>query len=432
MRAGIRFHDGRCIAVIADAHGKVIAEYSQPFDPDDGIDEVFGWLARRAAASLVSATLDVSELLKLERKGRIVAIRISPRPAVDQIHELGVSAELEGSVHHTLHITGGHDMRGRQLMDLNLQTLAAELKATDRGGGLVASVTAVGSVANPDHEERAADVILAHFPRARVSLSHAFFSTSLGDRDFTSTVNAALLAPGERLAKRVERAAERHLPAVPIFVGLNDGGRAPIRSLGATPVHASRSATALRTQGARHFAEVNEGDVVIIDDDTITVSHVHRGVPAAQTVVKRGRGPRLASNSVRIDRHVPIFRSDLLAAAAVVDIRSPDTPLAPYAPEPTVGTDVDLIALGAAVAPLSSWADFLGPASTAAQVTSGLRSTEEDLRAQTIHWGAAPDSTRVVESTAYSLAYGSRNVVRIRVHVIGDWIDVGPVESRQV
>ena len=129
---------------------------------------------------------------------------------------------------------------------------------------------------------------------------------------------------------------------------------------------------------------------------------------------------------------MPIFRSDLLAAAAVVDIRSPDTPLAPYAPEPTVGTDVDLIALGAAVAPLSSWADFLGPASTAAQVTSGLRSTEEDLRAQTIHWGAAPDSTRVVESTAYSLAYGSRNVVRIRVHVIGDWIDVGPVESRQV
>jgi len=420
MRAGIRFDGARCSAVVVDAWGAVIAEYAQSSEPEQSVHEVFGWLARRAGA-LSSVTLDVSTLLRVERQKRIIAIRIGPRPAIDDIHELAVSPQLIDSVRRTVHVTGGHDMRGRPLRDLGLETLRRELEAVGPGD-LVASVTAVGSIANPDHEQRAADVILAAFPDARICLSHDFFSSALRDRDFTSTMNAALLQSGEELAARIEQAAHAQLPGVPVSFGLNDGGRAPIRGLGTTPVHALHATAALRIQGARHLAGVSEGDLVIIDDDSVVVGHVHNGVPAARTVVKRGREPGLASNAVHTDTYSPTLISDFLTPAAVLDVRASSAPLPTNAPEPTVQTAVDLAALGAAVAPLSSWADFLGQASSALELQAGLRSTEEDLRSQTIHWGAGPNATRVVESNAYTLAYASRHVARIRVHVIGDWV----------
>lgn len=422
MRAGVRLDRARWIAVVVDARGEIAAEHEQSSDADDGVAEVLGWLARHAGHALQSVTFDVSAMLRPEEQPRVVAIRIAPRPAVDAIHELRVSPELAGSVRGTVHVAGGHDMRGRQLTDLGLAGLACELDSFG-SGALVASVAAVGSIANPEHEERVADAILAAFPDARISLSHEFFSNALRDRDYTSTANAALLRSSERLAARIEQAAGRQLPGVAIAFGLGDGGRAPIRRLSTTPVHAMHAGTALCVQGARHLAGVEDGDLVVVSDDSTIVAHVHHGVPAANTLVKRGREPSLASNTARIDDHSPALHSELIAPVAVVDARRADAAPGPGLPEPTIRAEVDLGALGAAVAPLSSWADYLGHATSAAGLQGVLRSTEEELLSQTIHWGAGPDATRVVESNAYTLAYGSRHVVRIRVRVIGDWVD---------
>lgn len=424
MRAGVRLDGARCVAVMVDPHGVVVAEHALTSEPDAAIDEILGWLARQAGTSLQTATFDVSPLLQTEQEGRVLAIRIAPRPAADDIHELAVAPELSGSVRGTLHVGGGHDMRGRQLTDLRLADLRQQL--ADHGpvqpGGLVVSVAAVGSIANPDHEERAADAILDAFPDARISLSHEFFSSALRDRDFTSTANAALLHPGERLAARLERAAAAQLPGVPIAFALGDGGRSPIRRLNATPVHALRAGRAMQVQGARHLAGLDHGDLLILDDDSAVVAHVQHGVPAANTLVKRGRAPSLASNTARVDEHSPTQLYDLAAPLAVVDARTERGPLPHGVPEPTIVAEADLGALGAAVAPLSSWSDSLRHASAAGELQGVLRATEEELRSQTIHWGAGPESTRVVESDAYTLAYGSRHVVRIRVRVIGDWV----------
>jgi hypothetical protein len=432
MRAGVRFDGTRCIVVVVDADGMPAAEHTQSFDPERGMNEIFGWLARLPGAALESVTVDVSALLQAERQKRVIAIRISPRPAVDEIHEMPVSAELADSVSHTLHVTGGHDMRGRPLRDLGVASLRDALHQASGDAELVAAVTAVGSIANPDHEQRAADVILEAFPDARISLSHDFFSSAFRDRDFTATANAALLQSGEQLAAGIERAAREQLPGAAVSFGLNDGGRAPIRRLGATPVHAIRAAAALRVQGARHLADVDEGDLVIIEDDAAVVGHVHNGVPAAHTVVKRGREPSLASNGARVDTYSPTMLSDLLSPAAVVDARADVSRMPPFTPAPGLRAGVDLGALGAAVAPLSSWSDYLGHASNATELQAVLRLTEEELRSQTIHWGAAPDCTRVVESNAYTLAYGSRNVVRIRVRVTGDWMTAAALADAAV
>jgi hypothetical protein len=422
MRAGVRYDGADWSAVVVGADGEVVARNRLVADRHVGVARVAEWLST-GRHPIRAVTVDVSALLEPERRRRILAIRIAPRAPADAIHELAVAEELVATVRGTLHIGGGHDMRGRPLVDLDLASLRAEIAAV-KTDDMVASISAVGSIANPEHEQRAADVILAAFPGARVSLSHDFFSTALRDRDFTSTANAALLGSGEELAALLESTLSRQLPGVEVSFALNDGGCAPIRRLGATPAHAVLATAGLRVQGARHLADVSDGDVAILDDDGIEVGSVQLGVPSAHSVVTRGRQPSLASNTARVGRLSRVPTADSPLAAVVVDARSVEGAPPPGVPEPSVHATDDLAALGAAVAPLSSWADFLAHAASTAELQAALRSAEEDLRSQTIHWGAAPDATRLVESNAYTFAYGSRHVVRIRARVVGDYVGV--------
>ncbi|BAU30926.1 hydantoinase/oxoprolinase family protein [Microcella alkaliphila] len=423
MRAGIRLEKDRCSVVAVDGDGEVAGEYSHSISQEDPFPELLDWIAHRSAAEIRSVTVDLGGLLAMERERQVVAVRISPRPAADPLHELPVPHDLRGSRLTVIDVAGGHDMRGRPLMDLDVGALAAALSGYPSETELVASVTAVGSVANPEHEQQAADALLSAFPFARVTLSNEFFSNSFRDRDYTAAVNACLVSSGDQLAAQIEQAARAHLPGALVYFAVSDGGRVPIRRLGATPVQALHASPALGLMGARHLAGVNEGEVVIVDDAGVRAGRVHEGVPATHTVIRRGREPALACNAARIDPYSPSLLGEPERPAAVIDSRSSDKVLLRSDLESTVRTRVDLTALGAAIAPLSAWSDFLGHASATDELDGWLRATQEDLRSQIVHWGAAPESTRVVESTAYTLAYGSRHVVRIRARVIGDWVE---------
>ncbi|WP_130282419.1 hydantoinase/oxoprolinase family protein [Microcella alkaliphila] len=409
--------------VAVDADGEIVGEYSHSIGQEDPFPELFDWIAHRSNVGVRSVTVDVGGLLSMERERQVVAVRIRPRPAADPLHELPVPPDLRDSRLTVIDVTGGHDMRGRRLMDLEVASLTAALRGISSDTELVASVTAVGSVANPEHEQQAADALLSAFPFARVTLSNEFFSNSFRDRDYTAAMNACLMSSGDQLAAQIEQAARVQLPGVPVYFAVSDGGRVPIRRLGATPVNALHAGAALGLMGARHLAAVDEGEIVITDDAGAQVGRVHAGVPATHTVIRRGREPALACNAARIDPYSPSLLGEPERPAAVVDARSHDAVSMRGDLESTVRARVDLTALGAAVAPLSAWADFLGHASSSDELDSWLRATQEDLRSQVVHWGAAPESTRVVESTAYTLAYGSRHVVRIRVRVIGDWVE---------
>lgn len=422
MRAGIRFDGVKCFAVLVDNRGVVAHHDEWTVNGVDELEDALRWTAVESGGDLQSVTLDVGALLRPAHDGQVLAIRIGPRPPADDLHQLPVSPALTRAVGRTMHVTGGHDMHGRELAPLDLLSLEAAIRSGDPVPGVVAAITAVGSVASPEHERRVADLFLATFPDARVSLSHEFFSRALRDRDFTATYNAALLQAGDSLARRIDSAAARLLPDVPVAFGLNDGGRAPIRRLSATPVHAIHATAALNVQGVRHLAAVDDGDIVIVGDDSVAVGHVHRGVPATRPVARSGEAPGLASNVTRSDRYSQARFSALPVPAAVVDARSAPTAVTVGAPSPTHRAEVDMVALGAATAPLSVWSDSMRRATTAAQLRDVVRATEEDLRSQSINWGAAPDSTRVVESAAYTFAFGIRNVVRVRVRVIADWV----------
>lgn len=420
MRAGIRLAAADWTAVVVDDTGAVIAEHTEPSSETASAGDAFAWLASVGGGRLRSATLDVSDILGREPRSETLVVRISPRAPIDAAHELAVSAKFAGIVTRSIHVSGGHDMRGRVLAPLDQHALERELAGS--GDHLVVAVTAVGSIANPEIEQRSADLILAAFPESRVALSHDFYSNAIRDRDFTATMNAGLLIAGEALAARIERSAEHHLPNVPVFVALNDGGRAPIRRLGATPVHALNSSKAMRVQAASQLTQVTEGSIVIVADGAIEVGHVHGGVPATNTLVKRGQEPSLASNTARITRYSSTVFDTALRPAKVLLTGARDDPIPPHVPKPSHVVSTDLVAYGAAVCALSAWADFLGRASNATELRTLLSTTEEDLRTQMIYWGADPGTTRVIESSAYTLAYGSRNVVRARVRIIGDWI----------
>jgi hypothetical protein len=398
---------------------------NEMLSPDDhGLEEILKWLAKMATqnddVSLKSVTFDVGGLLRPDPSGRVLVLRISPRPPVDAVHTLATPDDLRSCVAASLTLRGGHDSQGREFRPLDLASLRNALSEHDTGNGVVAAITAVGSTGNPEHERRAADVILDLVPGARISLSHSFYAKAFRDRDYTTTLNASLLVRGEQLAERFDLVAAKLLPGVPVSFGLNDGGRAPIRLLGATPVHAVRATPALRVQGARQLADLDDGDVAIIDEDSAVVGHVQRGVPAAQGLVRRGDRPGLASNVGRVEQYSPRYVERANGPSAVVDSRF----------EPDLDRDeskisyarVDLGALGAAVAPLSVWSDSLRYASNSDELRRILRDVEEDLRSQCIHWGAGPESTRLIESSAVRTAYGSRDVVRVRVRVIGDWV----------
>src|SRR5690606_40100826 len=105
----------------------------------------------------------------------ITVVRIAPRPPIDVEHELATDLRsFEGA--DVTHVRGGHNALGEELARLDLEALAALAASRDRPTRYV--ITSVGSLAHPQHEIRAEQLLSGSPLTVKVESSRSFHSSS--------------------------------------------------------------------------------------------------------------------------------------------------------------------------------------------------------------------------------------------------------------
>ena len=420
MRIGLMLHGSSCRALVLAGRSVVsVAEQRQAGSLAEALDSVLSSLRLQFGSRITDVTADVGRVLAARQPGNVVAVRISPRPPADEFHKTRLPALIEPAVTRTVHVRGGHDLRGRPLAPLDLKAFLLQLPSILSGGVRNVAITAVGSTASPEHETRIADAILSNNSDMRISISSDFYSSVFRDRDYTAVFNSALMESGEELAAMLEEAGKRHFPAATLSYARNDGGRAPAARLAVAPVHALRPEPAMAILGAATLGGLCDGEVVVCTDEGVSVGSMRGGLPVARSLIPQGYEAGLASNAAIVEPYTanhPV-RPDI--PSVVADVRTSQDVPPEYGLLPTLPGARDLTLIGCAATPLTAWIDRLERVSGQAELQRVQHRAEEEASSAVVQLGASPTDTRIIESNVFAMPYGNPGIVRIRVQAAG-------------
>jgi hypothetical protein len=386
----------------------------------EALESSLSGLRREFGSGITEITADVGRVLVERKLADVVAIRISPRPPADDFHMTVLPALVEPAVTRTVHVRGGHDLRGRPLARLGLEAFLADLPGILAGDVRNVAITSVGSTASMDHETRIADAILSNDRDMRISISNDFYSSVFRDRDYTAILNSALMESGEELAATLEEAGRRQFPAALLSFAKNDGGRAPLSRLALAPVHGLRAQPAMAILGAATLAGIPEGEVILCMEDGVTVGHTRGGLPVTRSLIRQGFDASLASNAAILEPytvHHPV-RTDI--PSVIADLREWQESALPFGLVPTLPVVQDAALVGSAVAPLTAWIDRLETVSGRVDLRRVQNLAEEDAHSAAVQLGASPGQTHIIESNVFAMPYGNPGLVRIRVQAAGE------------
>jgi hypothetical protein len=421
MRVGLRLQGTSCRAVVLDGRTVVsVAREVRAGSLSEALGSSLSGLRREFGSGITEITADVGRVLVERKLADVVAIRISPRPPADDFHMTVLPALVEPAVTRTVHVRGGHDLRGRPLARLDLEAFLADLPGILSGDVRNVAITSVGSTASKDHETRIADAILSNDRDMRISISSDFYSSVFRDRDYTAILNSALMETGEELAAMLEEAGRRQFPATLLSFAKNDGGRAPLSRLALAPVHGLRAEPAMGILGAATLAGILEGEVILCMEAGVTVGHTRGGLPVARSLIRQGFDASLASNAAILEPytvHHPV-RTDI--PSVIADLREWQESALPFGLVPTLPAVQDAALVGSAVAPLTAWIDRLETVSGRVDLKRVQNLAEEDAHSAAVQLGASPGQTHIIESNVFAMPYGNPGIVRIRVQAAGE------------
>lgn len=421
MRIGLRLQENSCRSIVLD--GRTIVSAAREIQAGslaEALDSALSGLSREFGSGVRDITADVGHVLATRKLADVVAVHISPRPPADVFHAARLPAHVEPAVSRTVHVCGGHDMRGRPLAQLDLEAFLTVLPSILSGNVRNVAITSVGSTASTDHETRIADAILSNDSEMRISISSDFYSSVFRDRDYTTVLNTALMATGEELAALLDAAGRRHFPAATLSFARNDGGRAPLPRLAVAPVHGLRPEPASAILGAATLAGVPNGEVVICTDSGVSAGHIRDGLPAANSLIRQGYEASLASNAAVVESYTAnhLIRPDV--TSVIADLRTEQATPLPFGLVPTLPSAQDVALVGSAAAPLTSWIDRLETISGRTDLAAVQHRAEEDAQSAVVQLGANPGQIHIIESNVFAMPYGNPGIVRIRVQAAGE------------
>ena len=415
MRVGV--HIGRgyvCAATVVD--DEVVQAVETRSDVDAAVTAALTRIAAMLGEPVTSVIVDVSDLLEPDDSTEVVAVLIEPRlPVTPRRH----GWETEGLTVTTAQLRGGHTALGDELVALDEEAMLRLAGDLPRGARVVLSAT--GARCNPAHERRAAEMLRAAASVAGVTESHTFFSDSILTREYTAVVNAKLLRRAERLSRVLAAAVARGAgPDARVFVARNDGGCSSLARLSATPVHSLHSAFAARMRGAAAVVGRTAGRVVVALAEGVFLGEFADGMlPVVAKAAAPPGAPALASMFAQV---VPL--TDVLlsggGAPATVAVRGSESALVAFGLTASITTDDDLVAIGAAMAPLSHWHNGITRIQVPADVPRALRDGASLAKATLVAVGADPELVRVTESRVLATAYDEAQIVRIRVRAVAE------------
>src|SRR4051794_27368470 len=145
MRVGLQLEGTTCRSAVLDGHRILFTDNgSAAASLAEALDRSLAALRTAFGPQVTGITADVGSVLRTRTLAEVIAIRISPRPPADAFHEIRLPPAVAQAVARTVHVRGGHDMRGRVLAPLDLEGFLREVPGLLSGTSRSVAITAVG------------------------------------------------------------------------------------------------------------------------------------------------------------------------------------------------------------------------------------------------------------------------------------------------
>ena len=288
MRIGVDVGGTNTDAVLMDGP-KVLSLSKSPTTPDisGGIVAVVRRVLERGSVSpdrivavMIGTTHFTNAFVEGKRLLEVGTIRLSlPAgraipPMVDWPDKL---RQAVGS--HSYQVHGGYHFDGRVNSPLDEQEIVAAARDIGSKGLRSVAIAGIFSQVNAAQEERAAEIVRAELPEARITMSSRIGRIGMLERENAAIINAAL---GE-LSLEVVRSFRNSLAALrigaPFYISQNDGTLMNADYAEEHPVLTFASGPTNSMRGAAYLSGLTDAVVADIGGTTTDVGMLHQGFP---------------------------------------------------------------------------------------------------------------------------------------------------------
>lgn len=320
-RLGIDVGGTNTDAVILDGDQAVVAKNkaSTTADVVGGIVEAMGAVLDASGLApddigrvMLGTTHATNAVLERRELATVATIRIGG-PATKSVPPLSTWPDELRSVVSVgeVIVDGGFEFDGQEQVPFDEAALEAFLTDLDVAPDAFA-VSSVFAPVSDAHEQRAADIIRAHHPDARISLSGAIGSLGLLERENACVLNGALMNVAASIVAGLEQALHHHgLSATPYFAQ-NDGTLMAIDRVQQFPVLTIGSGPANSMRGAAHLTGLSEAIVIDVGGTSTDIGVLASGFPRESTIPVEIGG-------VRTNFRMPDLLAIALGGGTIVD-----------------------------------------------------------------------------------------------------------------
>ena len=293
MRIGVDVGGTNTDAVLIDGR-RVVASTKQPTTADvssgvaAAITAILGQVSLSPAAItsvMIGTTHFTNALVERAHLDRVGILRLAS-PSGEALPPLtGWPAALVDQIGHTLFLLpGGYEVDGREISPLD-EDKVREAARTCRDQGITSiAISSAFAPINATMEERAAVIVQAEYPEARISLSHAIGRLGLIERENGVILNAALTTLAGHVVTSFERALRDLGLNAPLYISQNDGtlisaahaARYPVMTIGSGPTNSMR--------GAAFLTGVQDGIVMDVGGTTCDIGVLVNGFPRESSI----------------------------------------------------------------------------------------------------------------------------------------------------
>jgi len=289
FRLGIDVGGTNTDAVILDAADQVVASVKSPTTADVTTGIVNALQAVLTASRLPPAAIAYAMLGTTHCTNAIVTRQgLSPvgvirlgAPATLAVEPLLTwPADLRQIVcPQAFVLHGGHEYNGEPLAPLDPQEIRSAARQM-KGRVRAVAVTSVFSPVNPEHEQRARDLLHEELGGDMpVSLSGEIGSVSLLERENATVLNATLIAVARTAIEGFAQAIRQlHIPAA-LFLGQNDGSLMSVDYALRYPIFTIASGPANSIRGAAYLSQLRDAIVIDIGGTTTDIGILQKGFP---------------------------------------------------------------------------------------------------------------------------------------------------------
>lgn len=251
-------------------------------DPDD------------VRAIMLGTTHCTNAIIQRKDLAKVLVIRIG-LPATKSIEPLlDWPTDLKEMVRYAACLVqGGHEYTGEEIAPLDEQSLK-RIAREAKGKIESVAVTSVFSPVNPDHEDRAMEILREELsPTIPITLSHEIGSIGLLERENSAVLNAAVVKVASTAIRAFEESArEIGVEKAKLYITQNDGTLMEAEFAKRYPIFMIASGPSNSIRGAAFLTGLTDGIVVDVGGTSTDIGVLVKGFPRESAVAVEIGGVR--------------------------------------------------------------------------------------------------------------------------------------------